>query len=223
LQSYKVATDALGVNIFQSDILSKKLCKQHKVSPDAMMQLGFQLAYYLKHGEVVATYESCSTSAFKHGRTETVRPATLETTKFVKAATAPTLDYPLLKNLIMECSKVHGNLTKDAAMGQGFDRHLYGLRKLAEATGEEIPALYTDPAYAEINHVILSTSTLPSTEIAFGGFAPVVRNGFGVGYQIQDDFLGLVLSSYPPNRDGPRFIECAEEAYKIINDVLTKN
>ncbi|CAL4150213.1 unnamed protein product, partial [Meganyctiphanes norvegica] len=222
LQSYKVTTDALGVNIFQSDIFGKKLCKQYKVSPDAMMQLGFQVAYYLKNGEVVATYESCSTSAFKHGRTETVRPATLETTKFVKAAASSQLDYAQLKNLITECSKVHGNLTKDAAMGQGFDRHLFGLRKLAEASGGEMPALFTDPSYAKINHIILSTSTLPSTEIAFGGFAPVVRNGFGVGYQIQDDFLGIVLSSYPPNRDGAQFIECAEKAYKIIHDVLTK-
>lgn len=65
--------------------------------------------------------------------------------------------------------------------GQGFDRHLFGLRKMAEATGGPLPVLYTDPAYAKINHNILSTSTLPSTAISFGGFAPVVRDGFGVG------------------------------------------
>lgn len=27
----------------------------------------------------VGTYESCSTAAFKHGRTETVRPCTIKT------------------------------------------------------------------------------------------------------------------------------------------------
>lgn len=67
--------------------------------------------------------------------------------------------------------------------GQGFDRHLFGLRKLAEQQGggASLPALYQDPAYARINQNILSTSTLPSTLISFGGFAPVVRDGFGVG------------------------------------------
>lgn len=40
---------------------------------------GFQLAYYYLARETVATYESCSTAAFKHGRTETIRPCTVET------------------------------------------------------------------------------------------------------------------------------------------------
>ena len=39
-----------------------------------------QMAYHrLSGGGTAATYESCSTSAFKHGRTETVRSCTSET------------------------------------------------------------------------------------------------------------------------------------------------
>lgn len=223
VQAYEANTNALGVNVLESKIFGKNMCKKHKVSPDAIMQLGFQTAYYLQNGETVATYESCSTAAFKHGRTETIRPATLETTAFSKAASQ--LQPPSnadLKKLILECSKVHGNLTKEAAMGQGFDRHLFGLRKFAEAQGTQMPGIFTDPAYAKINHNILSTSTLPSTAISFGGFAPVVQDGFGVGYQIQDDRLGIVLSSYPPHRDGAGFIECAEKAYNIIHEALSK-
>ncbi|XP_068240408.1 carnitine O-palmitoyltransferase 2, mitochondrial isoform X6 [Palaemon carinicauda] len=223
IQTYETNTSALHVDVLDSDIFGKSFCKKHKVSPDAMMQLGFQTAYYLQHGQTVASYESCSTSAFKHGRTETLRPATLETLAFTKAAASPQPPCRTeLKNLIIECSKVHGNLTKEAAMGQGFDRHLFAMRKLAEAKGMKMPDLYTDPAYSKINHIIISTSTLPSTDINFGGFAPVVRDGFGVGYQIQDNRLGIVLSSYPPHRDGPGFIECAEKAYKIIHDALSK-
>lgn len=223
IQTYEANTSALEIDILDSNIFGKKFCKQYKVSPDAMMQLGFQIAYYLQHGQIVPTYESCSTSAFKHGRTETVRPATLETTAFSKAvASSQRPSNAELKNMIMECSKVHGNLTKEAAMGQGFDRHLFAMRKLAEAEGGQMPDLYTDPAYSNINHNILSTSTLPSTAMSFGGFAPVVTDGFGVGYQIQDDRLGIAISSYPPHRDGAGFIECADKAYKIIHDVLVK-
>nr|AXY87732.1 carnitine O-palmitoyltransferase 2 [Eriocheir sinensis] len=221
-QHYEANTSALHVNVLDSSIFGKNFCKKHKISPDAVMQLGFQAAYYLQNGHVAATYESCSTAAFKHGRTETVRPATLETTAFVKAiAQAQPPSDSELKKMLMECSKVHGNLTKEAAMGQGFDRHLFGLRKLAEAQGSPLPELFTDPSYAKINHIIISTSTLPSAAIMFGGFAPVVRDGFGVGYQIKDDSLGIVLSSYPPPRDGAGFLECAEKAYKLIHDVLS--
>ena len=37
------------------------------------------MAYWRLNKASAATYESCSTSAFKKGRTETVRPLTMET------------------------------------------------------------------------------------------------------------------------------------------------
>lgn len=64
--------------------------------------------------------------------------------------------------------------------GQGFDRHLFGLRKLAEDSGSPLPDLYQDPAYAYMNQHTLSTSTLSSDVVALGGFGPVVKNGLGV-------------------------------------------
>lgn len=41
--------------------------------------------------------------------------------------------------------------------------------------------MFSDPAYAKINHNILSTSTVASPAINIGGFAPVVPDGYGVG------------------------------------------
>ncbi|KAL7647982.1 UNVERIFIED_CONTAM: hypothetical protein RMT77_001598 [Armadillidium vulgare] len=222
LTSYKEKTDSLGVNIYESEIFGKKFCKKHKVSPDAMMQLGFQLGFYLQNQTTVATYESCSTSAFRHGRTETLRPATLETLSFSKAAVQSEKNFPELKKSLYECSAMHGTLTKEAAMGNGFDRHLFGLRKMAEDCNFTTPDIFKDPSYAKMNHNVLSTSTLPSSEIRFGGFAPVVPDGFGVGYQIQDDKLGVVLSSYPPRRNGQEYLECVDKAYKIIHETLSK-
>lgn len=73
----------------------------------------------MQYGGVAATYESCSTSAFKHGRTETVRPATLETRAFSEAVCGGDIsDKQKLKALIHACSKRHSELTKQAAMGQ---------------------------------------------------------------------------------------------------------
>lgn len=64
--------------------------------------------------------------------------------------------------------------------GQGFDRHLFALRKLAEAKGQN-PALFGDPGYRTMIYDILSTSTLPDPSVLIGGFGPVVPDGFGIG------------------------------------------
>ena len=66
----------------------------------------------------MATYESCSTSAFRHGRTETIRPATMATKKTCELFENGGASVSEKRAAIEECSKVHGQLTKEAAMGQ---------------------------------------------------------------------------------------------------------
>lgn len=103
--------------------------------------------------------------------------------------------------------------------GQGFDRHLFALRYLASREGRVLPSIYTDPAYAAINHNILSTSTLTSPAVSLGGFAPVVPDGFGVGYGIHDNWIGCNVSSYP-SRNTHEFLECVSKSLDDIFSVL---
>ena len=125
-----------------------------------------------------------------------------------------------LRDMMNQCSTVHGQLTKEAAMGQGFDRHLFGLKHTAQRNGLPLPALYEDPAYGAINHNILSTSTLSSPALLAGGFGPVVKDGYGIGYNIQDGYLGSVVTSYKPHRNGREFVDCLRAAYEDIGKVL---
>lgn len=80
-------------------------------------------------------------------------------------------------------------------VGQGFDRHLLALYKIAEQKSGKLPSLFADPHYKLINHIILSTSTLSSADYEFGGFAPVVPNGFGIG---KFTVISICLSSQSP-------------------------
>lgn len=121
---------------------------------------------------------------------------------------------------IDQCSKVHGQLTKEAAMGQGFDRHLYGLRHMAKIHGIAEPALYSDQAHKLINHNILSTSTLSSPALMLGGFGPVTHDGYGIGYSIQDEFLGTVFTNYPEHTNGPEFVDCLRESFDEITNIV---
>lgn len=60
----------LGFDCIEHVKLTKEKIKMARLSPDAIMQLGMQLAFYSIYGEFVPTYESCSTAAFLKGRTE---------------------------------------------------------------------------------------------------------------------------------------------------------
>lgn len=66
-------------------------------------------------------------------------------------------------------------------LGQGFDRHLFGLKCMSEEKGNPLPDLYKDEAYQKINYNIISTSTLAAEAILVGGFGPVVPDGLGIG------------------------------------------
>lgn len=77
------------------------------------------MAYYkITSGGRAATYESCSTAAFKHGRTETVRSCTWATRKACDTIFTSSASVEEMFATLQECSKVHSQLTKEAAMGK---------------------------------------------------------------------------------------------------------
>ena len=195
--------------------------KKKKVSPDSMFQLAFQMAYFKVYKTTAPTYESCSTSAFKHGRTEVVRAATMETKKACEAFAEGNKTPQELRQFLEACSKKHFQLTKDAAMGQGFDRHLFALRLISEKEGIK-PDIFSDPSYSQANHFVLSTSSLFGNYFSGGGFAPVVQDGFGLGYGYVDDKLGMLCSSYKGERDGKTMTKAFVKALDQIRDVLEK-
>jgi carnitine O-palmitoyltransferase 2 len=123
-----------------------------------------------------------------------------------------------LVSILRDCSKAHNQLTKEAAMGNGFDRHLFAMRYYAQKKGK-LPDFYLDPSYKLINHNILSTSTLAHPAVLTGGFAPVVRDGFGLGYRILDNSLGACVSSYE-SRDLNGFVGCLSETFQKLKELM---
>ena len=51
-------------------------------------------------------------------------------------------------------------------------------------------------AYQLLNTNILSTSTLASPAIVLGGFGPVAREGYGIGYGMDENNLLFNVTSY---------------------------
>ncbi|XP_065830523.1 carnitine O-palmitoyltransferase 2, mitochondrial-like isoform X2 [Oscarella lobularis] len=207
----------LSVHHIQYEKFGKKFIKSKKQNADAILQLTLQAAFYAQYGFIPSTYESCSTAAFKHGRTETVRSATMETAAFIKAIQSGNKSQ--LAELLTKVSAKHSTLTGEAQKGQGFDRHLFALKCLAEEKGLT-PEFFQHPSYLKMGHIILSTSTLPPAEaLVFGGFAPVTPDGLGVGYGGRDDVLGYGVTAYP-TRDPFEYLKNVEKTLDVIYDVL---
>lgn len=141
-----------------------------------------------------------------------------------------------LRKLLDACSVKHGQLTKEAAMGQGFDRHLFAMRVIAERKAkssdssmappseeelkEVLPELYRDKSYSDANRYILSTSSLYGEFFSGGGFGPVLQDGFGLGYGYVQDRLGILCSSYKEHRDGKQLTLAFVSSLDMIHTVL---
>lgn len=199
----------------------KNFFKSKKIAPDGCVQNAIQLAYKMAFGKTVATYESASTAGFKKGRTETIRPATIESSAFVHAMLDPTKDKAEREKALRVAAEAHKQNSTNAAIGQGMDRHLFALRKMAEESGIPKPAIFTDPSYARMNHNILSTSTLVSPFLDGGGFGPVVADGYGVGYGTTDDGIAFVVTTYNSKKELDSFLSNLETALMGIRDTLS--
>ena len=132
-------TSSLDFNPIEYYKMNRNYFKTHKLSPDSIMQLAIQVGrvfckckmtsfyyhsnYRLHFNDKMAIpplpYESCSTSAFKHGRTETMRPATAATQDFVdKYHSSNKPSDQECRQLIERCSKIHSMLVKEASIGK---------------------------------------------------------------------------------------------------------
>ncbi|KCV72970.1 hypothetical protein H696_00523 [Fonticula alba] len=215
---FDAADAALRLNILDTEVMNRQWIKNSRLSPDGFMQMAFQLAYArLSGGKAVSTYESANTAAFKHGRTECIRSATNESKAMSEVFLNPASSQEQRAQALRTAVERHQKITVEALMGQGFDRHLFALRKLAEAKGMPTPAIFTDAAYGIINQNILSTSTLSSPTIDGGAFGPVHQEGYGIGYGMNETTLRFNVTSY---QDAQPFLAALETSLHQMRDAV---
>ncbi len=80
----------------------------------------------------------------------------------------------------MKAISTHTQLTREAATGRGFDRHLLGLRLLL-GPSEPSPPLLADPLFSKSQEWKLSTSGLSAGHWFKGtGFGTTFNDGYGI-------------------------------------------
>ncbi|KAI1761105.1 acyltransferase ChoActase/COT/CPT [Hypoxylon sp. FL1150] len=182
----------LAVQAYQA--YGKGLIKKFRCSPDAYVQMVIQLAYHKMYGKNRPTYESAATRRFQQGRTETCRTVSDESVAFCNAMADPEADAKDRVDLFRKAVSAHLEYISAASDGKGVDRHLFGLKKLLEP-GEELPAIYKDPAFGYSSSWYLSTSQLSSEFFNGYGWSQVIDAGFGIAYMINENSLSFNIVS----------------------------
>jgi len=238
-QAYKeaaVAAADVDLDVAKFDDFGKGLIKKMQMSPDSIIQMAMQLAFWRDQKKFGLTYEAAMTRFFRHGRTETIRSLSADSVAFVHAMCDGKASKAEIIEKLATAVTAHGKYAKDALIGRGIDRHLFGLYVVSSGKGIESPFLKK----ALSGSWQLSTSQQPQRQqpklwnpskdkedyrcmAPGGGFGPVADDGYGVSYMIGgEDCLFFHVSSKKAasNTDSTRFKDTIFQALRDVRDLF---
>lgn len=223
-QDINAAQEHFDMQIGQHDLrvqayqgYGKGLIKKFKCSPDAYVQMVIQLAYHKFYGKNRPTYESAATRRFQQGRTETCRTVSDESVAFCNAMADPNMSTEQCAKAFQAAIKAHVQYITDASDGRGVDRHLFGLKKCLKE-GEDVPAIYQDPAYSYSSSWYISSSQLSSEYFNGYGWSQVIDDGYGIAYMINENSIQFNVVSKGLNSE--RMSHYLNEAASDVRDVM---
>ena len=201
-------------------------------SPDGIIQACFKLAYHRIHGwnshrgeatgRGIFVYESCQTKRFLCGRTEVIRTTTLESNAWVEymmrtSGTKQRIS-KLSAELLRASAAKHVALAKAAASGNGVDRHLFSLYNIHQSRRdkEAFCILMILPGLL-LTHSVLSTSNLSCEAFSGVAFGPVVQDGYGIAYCLNENELLFGISNFCENEPekirASRELQCSQKIW----------
>lgn len=209
------------------DDFGQNQAKQLKMSPDAFVQLAYQLAHVRAKGHVGATYESIATRGWRRGRTEAMRVVTPEVLTFVAAMQDPAVDAAARRAAFRAAAEAHVARARDCQSGRAPEQHLWELQFIARRRGAELGvdegslALYETPGWVKTRDDFLSTSSAPSVNVEFFGFGSTSAQCIGVAYVLLPERFNIYLSTPRPVADGMHaFAAELTRALRELQDLL---
>ncbi|KAH3680680.1 hypothetical protein WICPIJ_008162 [Wickerhamomyces pijperi] len=220
--NFKSEMDNHDVKVWHYNKYGKNIIKTFKTSPDAFIQMIIQLAHYKLTGKCVPTYEAASTRKFFGGRTEATRSVSEESLRFVRNWEDPTVSDEQRAADFKEACNSHIDFIKNASNGEGVDRHFLGLKFQLES-GEKPHALFSDPLFNYSSTWLISTSQLSSNFNDAYGWSEVNPIGWGLAYQINNDFLHInICTKRSSGNKSEEMWYCLSQAADEIFEVLIK-
>ena len=215
------AADTATAVLSFSDLGTEHL-KARGTSPDAFVQLAYQLAHRRTKGLVGATYESIATRQYRHGRTEAMRVVTPEVLTFVATMDDVGASASDRRRAFRAAADRHVERARQCQAGQAPEQHLWELQMLQRrlqphAATREPLALYDSPGWTTMRDDHLSTSSAPSRHIQHFGFGSTSPQCIGVAYVLLPDRFNVYLST--PRAVGAHLEVFARELRRALDEL----
>lgn len=196
-----------ATSVFSFESFGASRIKSLKVSPDAFVQLAFQLAHYRVKGLIGSTYESISMRHFDRGRTEAMRVVTHEAKNFVMSMEDAGCSPGDRIAAFHRAAEKHIERARQCQSGQAPEQYLWQLQLIASEQGDELSVessidFFESPGWLKMRDDYLSTSSAPSKNISLFGFGATSEKCIGIGYVVWPESISAYLST-------PRSVEPA--------------
>jgi len=199
--------------------------KELGVSPDGFFHLALQLASYRVHGRLKSTYEAVSMRHFRQGRTECMRPATSSVSRFIKAL-EDGCNRQELQNLARAAMERHIEMITECKSGEAPERHLTGLMSMASRDSVVLSAeedILGCAASQILKNDIFSTSGIYAEGLKLFAFAPVVQDGYGVGYVVDSESIRACIGCFQEKSDShDKLVEEFKNAFYELQELLSE-
>uniref|UniRef100_A0A6P4FG09 Carnitine O-acetyltransferase isoform X1 n=2 Tax=Drosophila rhopaloa TaxID=1041015 RepID=A0A6P4FG09_DRORH len=217
----KLAQD-LQMKVLKFDRFGKDFIKKQRLGPDSFIQIALQLAFFKMHSEPAAQYESAHLRIFDGGRTETIRSCSNESLAFCRAMQDSNATDQVRADKLREAVMSHQMYAKLALQGKGVDRHLLGLKLMAQENRQPIPEFFSSPGFVKSSHFRMSTSQVATKYEAFMGYGPATDDGYACCYNPREHDIILAISAwrYCPITDHLKFAKILEQSFSQMKDVL---
>ncbi len=204
--------------------LDNETCQ--KFSKDTIMQMIMLYAQYKTYGTFNSVYEAVDMREYDFGRTECVRPLSVEAINFVKLLDESS-DKTELNNSLILANEEHKNRIKSAKKAQGVDRHLFGLKQMLQKVDEEIKKdalkFFNSLAYEKLSKNFISTTCTGTLDfIGYPIFAPVIWEGLGITYlKIKDEIIYLISYHNKQEKNAEDFARYLKEGVEKFKNIYS--
>ncbi|GAA4938621.1 carnitine O-acetyltransferase [Actinomycetospora succinea] len=221
-EDFAAFTASVATRLVVFDDLGSDRAKKLGVSPDAFVQMAYQLAHVRAKGFVGATYESIATLQFHHGRTEAMRVVTPEILAFTAAMDDPTADDARRREAFEAAATAHVRRAQACQAGEAPEQHLWELSLIQQRRGASLGAgeplaVVDSPGWRVMRDDYLSTSSAPSEHVRVFGFGSTSTQCIGVAYVLLPGRLVVHLST--PATVGEQMERFAAELRRAVDEI----
>lgn len=187
----------------------------YAISADARAQLILMIAQQLTYGQIRAHQQCCDTRHYRAGRSETIRPVTLEAVNFVSNLV---LDQATETQLTAALA-AHREWIQAAKTGTAFDRHLFMLQHIGQELGGASAELFTEHTGAR-EDFLTTVSTDDTDAILRVVIPPAVDHGFGVHYTTVASGAEFVITWGEAATQAVEFVQNLDVAAELLYNFL---